>query len=139
MSTWASCSSGNGTTATLAATIGASRCSSPPAQKRTRDLADWLGRFATIGQAIQLILQLVRDSTILKPVTAESGFYQKTLDSNHPCQLVRVEVDQKIPCYAEISGGRHRFTVRFLELSKDEGHLKQSSDDVNFRLGCCII
>ena len=110
-----------------------------PAQKRTRDLADWLGRFATIGQAIQLILQLVRDSTVLRPVTAESGFYQKTLDSNHPCQLVRVEVDKKIPCYAEISGGRHRFTVRFLELSRDEGHLKQSSDDVSFRLGCCII
>jgi cell division protein ZapD len=110
-----------------------------PAEKRTRDLTDWLGRFATIGQAIQLILQLVRDSTILRPVTAESGFYQKTLDSNHPCQLVRVEVDKKIPCYAEISGGRHRFTVRFLELSREEGQLRQSSEDVHFRLGCCTI
>ena len=110
-----------------------------PAQKRTRDLTDWLGRFAAIGQAIQLILQLVRDSTILKPVTAESGFFQKTLDSNHPCQLVRVEVDKKFPCYAEISGGRHRFTVRFLELSRKEGNLKQTSQDIDFQLGCCTI
>ena len=110
-----------------------------PAQKRNRDLTDWLGRFASVGQAVQLILQLVRDSTILKPVRAESGFFQKTLDSNHPVQLVRVEVDKKIPCYAEISGGRHRFTVRFLEISKEAGHIKQTSDDIDFRLGCCII
>jgi cell division protein ZapD len=110
-----------------------------PAEKRTRDLTDWLGRFAAIGQAIQLILQLVRDSTILKPVTAEGGFFQKTLDSNHPCQLVRVEVDKDIPCYAEISGGRHRFTVRFLELSRKEGQLKQASRNIDFQLGCCVI
>ncbi|MEA2078681.1 MAG: cell division protein ZapD [Pseudomonadota bacterium] len=110
-----------------------------PTEKRNRDLADWLGRFTNIGQAIQLILQLVRDSTILKPVTAESGFFQKTLDSNHPCQLVRVEVDKNIPCYAEISGGRHRFTVRFLELSREEGRLKQTSDNIDFKLGSCVI
>jgi cell division protein ZapD len=110
-----------------------------PAQKRTDDLSGWLGYFANIGQAIQLILQLVRDSTILKPVTAESGFFQMTLDSNHPCQLVRVEVDKKIPCYAEISGGRHRFTVRFLEISRQQGHLKQTSDNIDFKLGSCVI
>ena len=109
-----------------------------PAQQRTRDLAGWLTRFEAIGQAIQAILKLVRESAVLKPVTAETGFFQKTLDSNHPCQLVRVAVDRKVPCYAEISGGRHRFTVRFLETSKD-GHVRQSTENIPFELGCCVI
>jgi cell division protein ZapD len=110
-----------------------------PAKQRTRDLAKWLGQFETIAQAIALILRLIRESNSLKPVTAESGFYQVTLDSNHPCQLVRVAVDKKIPYYAEISGGRHRITVRFLELSKQDGHAKQTIETINFELECCVI
>ena len=111
-----------------------------PAGQRTRDLAKWLGQFETVAQAIKLILRLIRESNGLKPVTAESGFYQITLDSNHPCQLVRVAVDKKIPYYAEISGGRHRITVRFLELSKqDNHHAKQSTETINFELECCVI
>ena len=110
-----------------------------PAAQRTRDLAKWLGQFETIAQAIKLILRLIRESNGLKPATAESGFYQVTLDSNHPCQLVRVAVDKTIPYYAEISGGRHRITVRFLELSQQDGHAKQATETINFELECCVI
>jgi cell division protein ZapD len=110
-----------------------------PASQRTQDLANWLGRFETIAQAIQLILKLVRESAPLKAVTARNGFYQMTLDSSHPCLLVRVEVAKDVPYYAEISGGRHRFTVRFLELSKQDGHIKQATRDIDFKLGCCVI
>ena len=110
----------------------------PPAE-RTRDLAGWLGRFEVIAQAIQLILRLIRDSAELKPATAETGFFQKNLDANHPCQLVRVAVSRDIPYYAEISGGRHRFTVRFLESSWQDGHIRQATRDVAFQLGCCVI
>ncbi len=106
---------------------------------RTRDLADWLSRFESIARSIQLILKLVRQSAVLKPVTAESGFYQLTLDSSLPCQLVRVAVKTNVPHYAEISGGRHRFTVRFLTPEKDTGHARQASDNINFEMGCCVI
>jgi cell division protein ZapD len=109
-----------------------------PAQQRTHDLAGWLNRFEAIASAIQAILRLVRESTVLKPVTAEAGFFQKTLDSSHPCQLVRVAVDRKVPYYAEVSGGRHRFTVRFLVAAQD-GHVRQSTENVPFELGCCVI
>ena len=92
-----------------------------------------------IAQAIQMIPRLVRDSATVKPATAESGFFQKTLDSNHPCQLVRVAVDKTTPYYAEISGGRHRFTVRFLEFSNKDGHVRQTSNTIDFKLECCVI
>lgn len=110
-----------------------------PAKQRTQDLANWLNRFEAIAQAIQAILRLVRESATLKPVTAETGFFQKTLDTNHPCLLVRVAVDRKVPYYAEVSGGRHRFTVRFMESSIEDGHLRQATEDIAFQLGCCVI
>jgi len=110
-----------------------------PAAQRTRDLATWLNHFEAIARAIQLILKLIRESASIKPVTAENGFFQKTLDPNLPCQLVRVSVDRKVPYFAEISGGRHRFTVRFLSTSEEDGHLHQTTDNIAFELGCCVI
>lgn len=110
-----------------------------PAQQRTRDLAAWLNRFEAIASAIQMILRLVRESAVLKPVVAEGGFFQKTLDSSHPCQLVRVAVEREVPYYAEVSGGRHRFTVRFMHTSKQGGHVRQATESIAFELGCCVI
>lgn len=110
-----------------------------PTQERTRDLASWLGRFEAIAEAIQLILKLIRQSATLKAVTAQNGFFQKTLDPSHPCQLVRVAVDRAVPYYAEISGGRHRFTVRFMESGKVDGHTRQATCDIAFDLGCCAL
>lgn len=110
-----------------------------PVQQRSRDLTDWLGRFEAIAQAIRLILKLIRESSCFQKLTAENGFYQKTMDPNLPCQMVRVAVTVSTPYFAEISGGRHRFTIRFLKASKDDGHIKQATTDISFELGSCII
>ncbi|MEE9493313.1 MAG: cell division protein ZapD [Gammaproteobacteria bacterium] len=108
-------------------------------EHRIRNLAVWLGQFETIAGAIQLILRLVRESAHMKPETAENGFFQKTLNPNHPCQLVRIEVNPDIPFYAEISGGRHRFTVRFMQLTEEKGLTKQTNRSIAFNLGCCAL
>ena len=110
-----------------------------PAGERTRDLAAWLGHFEHVAQAIGLILKLVRESAQTRTVVAENGFFQKSLDPNLPCQLVRVTVNRNLPCFAEISGGRHRFTVRFLKPADGEHYQKQVSENIEFQLGCCII
>lgn len=110
-----------------------------PAERRIRDLSGWLHHFDAIAEAIQLILRLTRDSAAMKPETASGGFFQKNLDPNLPCQLVRVAVPAGSPYFAEISGGRHRFTVRFLEVPQLSDRPVQTEQDVHFSLGCCII
>ena len=110
-----------------------------PARKRTDDLFRWLDTFDVIGQAIQLIIRLTRDSAELKPAIAESGVYQQTLDANLPFQLIRIALPATAPYYAELSGGRHRFTARFLEFSILEDRARQTSQDVKFELACCAI
>jgi cell division protein ZapD len=49
-----------------------------------------------------------------------------------------VSVPVDIPCFAEISGGKHRFTVRFMEM-KDFDRPFQTTRDVAFLLNCCAI
>jgi cell division protein ZapD len=110
-----------------------------PADKRTADLYRWLGNFDAIGQAIQLILKLTRESAVLKPAVACGGVYQQTLDPNLPFQLVRIALPANAPFFAELSGGRHRITVRFLDFHSIEDRAKQTYKDVDFELACCVI
>jgi cell division protein ZapD len=110
-----------------------------PAKDRTDDLYRWLNSFDAIGQAIQLILKLTRESTTLVPTIAGVGVYQKTLDPNLPYQLVRIALPAGSPYFAELSGGRHRFTARFLNFSTIETRARQTDEDVEFELACCAI
>jgi cell division protein ZapD len=110
-----------------------------PAKTRTRDLAGWLGNFDEIGQSIQLILSLTRDSTPMKPTLAQGGIFQRTLDPNLPFQLIRIALPAGLPYYAELSGGRHRFTARFLQFSIAGDRSQQTDQDVEFELACCVI
>jgi len=110
-----------------------------PAMDRTRDLAHWLGNFDAIGQAIQLILKLTRNSMAMQLTLASGGIYQRNLDPNRPCQLVRIALAPDRPYFAELSGGRHRFTARFMKFSTADARAIQTDEDVEFELACCAI
>ncbi|RMG31868.1 MAG: cell division protein ZapD [Gammaproteobacteria bacterium] len=110
-----------------------------PAEDRMRDLAGWLEHFDVLGRGIRLILRLTRQSTLFRCQVAEGGFYQKTLDAQAPCQMVRIALPAGSPWFAEISGGRHRFSVRFLTLPDANQRATQTNEDVEFELACCII
>jgi len=110
-----------------------------PAATRHQDLLHWLGNFDAIGQSIRLILKLTRNSTPLKAVVASGGLYQRTLDPALPWQLIRIALPADSTCYAELSGGRHRFTARFLEFTAAGDRARQTDRDIAFELACCVI
>jgi cell division protein ZapD len=58
------------------------------------------------------------------------------LDGNQPTQLIRVQIPAETPYFPEISGGKHRFTVRFMLFDINQ-RPQQISEDVAFRLSCC--
>jgi len=110
-----------------------------PPRLRKRDLAQWLGNFDEIGQAIHMILSLMRDSAPMRPTVAQDGVFQRTLDPNLPFQLIRIALPAGLPYYAEVSGGRHRFTIRFLQFSIGRDRSPQTDRDVEFELACCAL
>ncbi len=109
-----------------------------PPDKRLNDLKGWISGFDDIRAAIALILKLIRDSATSTSEIAEAGFFQRTLETSAPFQLIRVTMPDNLPCFAEISGGKHRFTVRFMSTNFQD-RPTQSSQDIGFILTTCAI
>jgi cell division protein ZapD len=105
--------------------------------RRNDDLQRWLAPFSSVKSAISLLLAFLRGSATPTRELAPAGFFQRNLDHNQPLQLLRVLVARQYPCFAEISGGRHRVTVRFMSQPGD-GRPAAFQEDVEFRLTCCM-
>lgn len=106
-------------------------------QTQRKALKQWTQPFSDIRKAINLILSFIRQSSMPTPKVAQAGFFQLALDRSQPLQLLRISVARDIPCYAEISGGKHRFTIRFMTSSTDAARPSQTPDDIPFELTCC--
>lgn len=107
-----------------------------PVKDRISQLQYWLDQFVAVRAAIDISLRLIRSGTGFQPVQAESGFFQRSLDGNAPTQLIRVRIPSDTRYFPEISGGKHRFTVRFMLFDINQ-RPQQVSEDVDFQLSCC--
>jgi cell division protein ZapD len=107
-------------------------------EARKQQIRTWFDQFSSARSAIDITLRLIRSSTVFSTQTATKGFYQHTLDSSHPNQLIRVQVAKDASYYPEISGGKHRFTVRFMNFDINQ-RPQQISEDVEFSLSCCAM
>lgn len=105
--------------------------------KRLQDQRRWLNSLDPVHQAIELLLKMIRNSAEIRPIRCEQGSYQQQLDNHTPFQLVRVMLPNDSPYYAEISGSRHRFTIRFLKPAPQRPAL--ADEAVEFRLASCSL
>lgn len=105
---------------------------------KLKDMAYWSSPFTDIRTAIDLILSFIRHSNTPTQETAIAGFFQIALEKSQPYQLIKVALDKSLPCYAEISGGKHRCTIRFMTPGTDNNRPSQSPDDIPFALTCCL-
>ena len=107
-------------------------------EKRIEILTSWLRQLDNYRLSISIILKLLRESSINTPVTAKQGFYQQSLDTSIAYQLVRVLLPGEVDFYAEISGGKHRFSVRFMT-PLDDDRATPCTEDIDFQLSCCAL
>lgn len=105
---------------------------------RIANLEEWYEDLNTIHKPISLILGILREASDATDISAEKGFYQQSLDSQSPVQMLRVTLDGNANCYPEISGGKHRFSIRFVR-PDSRGHPVQADETVDFRLTCCTL
>ena len=85
-----------------------------PDEKRQEHLKNWKKEFDLIIDISQLILDLVRKSATPEKITAFNGFYQRTMNSATPYQMLRVSLPSHLGAYPEISVGKHRLSIHFL-------------------------
>jgi cell division protein ZapD len=106
---------------------------------RAYHLTQWLEPLQPMQEAVNLILGLIRDSALPRQAVAVRGFFQQTLNSTAPNQLVRVILSSEQGVFPEISGGRHRVSIRFMEQPDPNQRAGQSTEDIDFWLVCCVI
>lgn len=111
---------------------------SQPDDTRILNIQNWLKPFDIIHQTTTVLLRVIRDSGEASNEIAADGFYQCTLNPNSASQLLRIELPSGSPYFPEVSGGKHRFTVRFMRHSLTE-RPQQATENVKFILTCCML
>ncbi len=107
--------------------------------RRIADLHEWVTPYLELEEVIDLILNSIRDSAVAATVVAESGFYQQALDTRQSTQLLRIGVDADSPIYPEISAGKHRYSVRFMQPATRDSVPSQVNRNVEFLLSRCVL
>jgi cell division protein ZapD len=108
-----------------------------PEDTRYADFQSWYRYLKPLCDAIGQLLWLTRESSPGRPEIAPGGMFQYQIDRSVGCQLVRIALPAGSDIYPEISGGQHRFTVRFLTWSGPEQRAVQVDREVEFDLTCC--
>lgn len=106
---------------------------------RLNDLQAWIAPYKELELVIELVLKSIRESAQPKTSIAENGFFQQSLDTQQPNQMIRVSVESKLSLYPEISAGKHRFSIRFMEPAATGVLPTQARGDVSFLLSRCAL
>ena len=105
--------------------------------RRVDTLRQWSGDLQVVLAAVGQILSLIRSSSPARSVIGENGFYQSKIETSFECQLIRISLVNELGVFPEISGGKHRFTVRFMSQTETKFRPEQVKKDVPFDLQCC--
>lgn len=102
--------------------------------QRVRDLREWARPYEIAFEAVELLMELVYQGMTTKEEVAPDGFYQATLSHEIDYQIISIELGEDVAVYPEISAGKQRFSIRFVDASNLEEKGKQIIEDVNFTL-----
>lgn len=110
-----------------------------PAAERRAQAEAWMQPMRHLQEASGLVLRMLRESTHPRRLVAQGGVFQQNLERSTAYQLIRVLLPADAPYFAEISGSKYFFTIRFMQQPRTRERPSQSGDDVEFMLSCCAI
>lgn len=98
---------------------------------RDAQIAQWMESLAPVGDALKLILSLIRQSGEFRLQTSLNGFFQ---DNAEGAELLRLKLALDDSLYPQVSGHKSRYAIRFLPLDSENGFIPVRLD---FQLACC--
>jgi len=96
-----------------------------------------LSGLTPITKTVSLLLDLIRNSATGMTETATNGVFQLTDSSDG--ELIIIQLSDEDNLYPEISGGRHRVFIRFMEYTDIYNKANQTKKNVRFLLKTCHI
>jgi len=110
-----------------------------PKEIRQKHIEKWFQPFTHLERAVQLILEILRNSAESTDEVAQNGFFQQSIDTNQAIQLLSISISKDGGYYPEISAGKHRFSIRFMTHDDPNLRPEQCKKDINFKLKMCTI
>ena len=102
-----------------------------------QDLASWVDQLQVFEQAAALYLRMLRQSSDWKDVQTVDGLHtQKSQDGFH---LIRISIPANECLYPEISAGRQRFSVRFMQQDSALQRETHIAKPITFKLSLCSL
>ena len=103
---------------------------------RQRDLEDWASELAPLGQALELLLRLLRETGVAQRVAAERGLFQQAMPAGRTFQLLRLRIASNLNLIPEISANRLLVSVRLLR-TENGSKPQLCPEDASFELTLC--
>ncbi len=108
-----------------------------PYERRRTDLTSWINKLLPLCDSVSELLWLLRNGGVSQQQVAVNGVFHYALQRGAMFGLVRIAMAPGTNCFPEISGGRHRFSIRFKDWPNSAIQSKQMIDDVVFDLTIC--
>ncbi len=83
------------------------------AATRRGDLTGWLQPLLPVRNGMEIALRLLRESGEEHHITARHGSFQQ-MQGGRMAQMVRICVDDSLPCIPEISANKYALNIRFV-------------------------
>jgi cell division protein ZapD len=114
-----------------------------PPEERTGNLAAWTAPLFPLRDGTAIILRILRESGKAQPQRAPQGMFQQM--GGKTAQMLRVRLDQTMPCVPEISANKYVLNIRFLAQNGAQPGAQSTTDsrtrtadwDVDFELTFC--
>jgi len=104
--------------------------------KRREDLNMWIKPLLPMHEAIVIILRILRGSGTACKLLATEGAYQQMLTGTKPAQMMRIEINDNLNCFPEVSANKYAINIRFNKLDIAQKPQK-AEEDVAFSLTLC--
>lgn len=105
-----------------------------PNEARRGQICTWLDMLAPLCDSVGELLWFAREAGEPAHCSAESGFYQTNLDRNMQLNLISLRLARSGGIFPEVSAGKHRLTVRFVEWRGIDERPVQTTDRIDFEL-----
>lgn len=106
-------------------------------EERSADLRAWGEAYMKTADAATYLLSLIRNHCTGQEYIAQDGFFQMSIRAGVDYQMLQVILPAGFKLYPEISAGKLRFSLRFVEVNLFSERGKQVRDAVPFTLKLC--
>ena len=104
---------------------------------RRQELAAWLNPMLAIRDGIRIVMRMLRDSGKVVGYVAQRGSFQQML-SGRVVQMLRIRLDDGLPCFPEISANKYAINIRFTALGGPQKP-RNCELDIEFDMTLCSL